>query len=144
MPLDDSKQAALEAAIAQIERQFGGQARVARRAKPAPTPVRRGAHRAAADLPWLYVPSLYFMQCTTCWLVKIGVSGDYRLRRVELEKSTGHVLSVLGFDYGDLEIEAGVHRYFSSSRVDGEWYAPSEEILEYARNLKHHPGDSRS
>lgn len=110
--------------------------------KPLRQSVRRGAVRAADDLPWLCVPSLYFMQCTVCHLVKIGVSGDYRLRRIELQKTTGHQLVVLGFDYGDMEIEASVHRYFSLHRATGEWYRPTGAILKYARRLRHQLGES--
>ncbi len=111
--------------------------------KPHRPSVRRGAVRAADDLPWLAVPSLYFMQCTVCGLVKIGVSGDYRLRRIELERITGHRLRVLGFGYGDMEIESVVLGYFSPSRITGEWFSPSDEILEYARNLQYHPEDDQ-
>lgn len=143
MPLDDIKQAALDAAVRDIERAFASKPRPTTTVKPVRWGVRRSSNRAATDLPWLAVPSLYFMQCTTCGLVKIGVSGDYRLRRIELEKRTGHTLRVLGFDYGDLEIEARVHRYFSPLRVTGEWYTPSEAILAYAQNLHYHPDEAR-
>jgi hypothetical protein len=143
MPLDDIKQVALDAAVAAIQRAFPPQPRPKTATKPRRHAVRRGAVRAAEDLPWLAVPSLYFMQCTVCGLVKIGVSGDYRLRRIELEKTTGHRLRVLGFGYGDLESEAIVLGYFSPSRVAGEWFRPSDEILEYARRLQYHPDEDQ-
>lgn len=144
MPLDDSKQAALDVAIRQIEQQFGHQPRPATPKKRYPQVVRRGAKREALDLPWLATPSLYMMQCTTCGLVKVGVSGDYRLRRTELEKRTGHTLRVLGFDYGTFEIESWAHAYMTPYRVEGEWYTPSEYVLEYARKLRYHPEDDQS
>lgn len=143
MPFDDSKQAALDAAIRQIEEHFAPLPRPKIPAKRVPHVVRRGARRDAPDLPWGATPSLYMMQCTTCGLVKVGLSGDYRLRRVELEKSTGHTLTVLGFDYGTFEIESWAHAILSRWRVEGEWYRPSEEVLEYAGNLRYGPDGKR-
>jgi hypothetical protein len=52
-------------------------------------------------------------------------------------------LRVLGFEYGTFEIESWAHAYMSPYRVKGEWYIPSEYVLEYARKLRYHPEDDQ-
>lgn len=101
--------------------------------------VRRNTKRGAHLLPMIYV-----MQCTDCGLVKIGCSGDYRLRRVELEKQTGHTLDVLGIEFGGLQEESWTHWRFRAHRVRGEWYRPADEILTYAREQMSIPWEKRS
>jgi hypothetical protein len=76
-------------------------------------------------------PRVYFMRCFRCSLVKIGFSRDFRVRRAELERSTGHVLQILGIQRGDRVIEQRVHSLFGRERVKGEWFRCSERLLAY-------------
>lgn len=109
-----------------------------RSTKPKPTPWRRGVKRGIGKLPMVYA-----MRCTTCGIIKIGISGDYRQRRVELEKRTGHTLDVLGIEIGPIEAEAALHRHFRRHRIEGEWYRPDDQILTYIRERMNLPYEKR-
>ena len=106
--------------------------------KPQHRPWRRGTKRGLGDRPMLY-----FMRCTTCDLIKIGISGDYRKRRVELERRTGHTLDVMGIEWADAWVEAQVHKMFRVDRVRGEWYRESDAILAYIAKHCQPPHDKR-
>ena len=91
--------------------------------------VRRGATRGAGQLS-----RIYYMQCMDCLLIKVGVSGDYLLRRIELEKRSGHRnLFVLGTEVGDLWCEQQTHDMLWASRATGEWYRPTEAVWAHIR-----------
>lgn len=76
-------------------------------------------------------PRVYFMRCFKCKLVKIGFSADYRMRRQELQRTTGHHLQVLGIHVGGRLEEQRVHGMFRADRVDGEWFRYSTGIMQY-------------
>ena len=76
---------------------------------------------------------VYFMRCLDCRLIKIGYSKDYRRRKAQLERSTEHVLDIIGTQLGDRWLEARIHRLFAADRVEGEWLRPSDGLLAYVR-----------
>lgn len=76
-------------------------------------------------------PRVYFMFCEMCDVVKVGFSRDFRVRRRELQRGTGHPLRVLGIHPGNRQIEARVHALFAAERVEGEWFRPSRALLRY-------------
>lgn len=74
--------------------------------------------------------NLYYFRCLDCGLIKIGFSRDYRLRRVELERRSGHKrLEVLGVEAGDQWCEAQTHALLCRDHVGGEWYRPSDDVM---------------
>lgn len=76
--------------------------------------------------------NLYYFRCLDCGLIKIGFSRDYRLRRVELERRSGHKhLEVLGVEAGDRWCEAKTHSRLFLDHVGSEWYRPSEAVMAY-------------
>lgn len=124
---------AVNAAIQAVARQLQAQPRPA--GKPQKWGLRRGATRGAGKMPMIY-----YMQCQDCGLIKIGVSGDYRLRKVELERRTPHKhLDVLAIESGDLWCEAQTHSRLFKDCVGGEWYRPSAEVLAYIARYAHPP-----
>lgn len=74
---------------------------------------------------------VYFMRCLDCRLIKIGFSKDVAKRKAQIERSTEHVLEVLGTKLGDRWTEAQLHGSFIHERVKGEWFRESEALLKY-------------
>jgi hypothetical protein len=96
--------------------------------------IRRSRGQGAAS-------RVYFLHCVDCHLVKIGVSRDYRKRWHELERTTEHILDVLGSFEGDRQVEADVHAMFREDRVEGEWFRSSERLLTFIRDRATRPTD---
>jgi hypothetical protein len=74
---------------------------------------------------------VYFFKCLDCGLIKIGTSHDYRKRRRQIERTTEHVLDILGTVFGDRSTEAHLHGTFMRDRVEGEWFRSSPALLRY-------------
>lgn len=74
---------------------------------------------------------VYFFRCLDCGLVKIGFSADYRKRKVQIERSSEHVLEVLATEFGDRATEAAIHGMFARDRVEGEWFRLSPALGRY-------------
>lgn len=71
----------------------------------------------------------YFIQAEEGGLIKIGtaISPLFRLRTMQ----TGCPLKLrlIGLTDGDRLFERGLHKKFEGTRVHGEWFEPSEELL---------------
>lgn len=82
--------------------------------------------------------NIYYLRCLDCGLIKIGFSRDYRLRRLELQKRSGHKnLEVLGVEGGDRWCEAQTHQILRADHVGGEWYRPTDAVMAHvARNAR--------
>jgi len=74
---------------------------------------------------------VYFFKCLDCGLIKVGTSHDYRKRRTQIERTSEHVLDILGTVFGDRWTEAQIHGTFGRDRVRGEWFRPSPALLRY-------------
>lgn len=82
---------------------------------------------------------VYFFRCLDCKLIKIGFSKDYRKRKVQIERTTEHVLDIVGVMFGDRWTEAQVHGQFARDRVQGEWFRESPALLAYIQDEARRP-----
>lgn len=60
-------------------------------------------------------------------LIKIGVTSNLPARLRQLGATE------LGYVYGDHKMERLVHCRFRHERVSGEWFQPSERLLQFVR-----------
>lgn len=78
---------------------------------------------------------IYFIQAGVDGPVKIGFSkssaGVYMRRRT---MQTGHYerLRLLSLVEGDRDDERALHEFFASDRLEGEWFRPSDAVMELA------------
>ena len=70
----------------------------------------------------------YFIQDAETLRIKIGVSDDPQARLKSLQCGSSTRLRLLGSIDGDLEAE--LHRRLSNSRLHGEWFEPSSDVLD--------------
>lgn len=63
--------------------------------------------------------------------VKIGCTADLTGRLYVLTLQQKKRLAFLAFAKGGFERESALHRHFAEHRVEGEWFAPSEPVLEF-------------
>lgn len=76
---------------------------------------------------------VYFVHAKRLDLIKIGSAGDpaVRLRRISLE--CPDQMEILGtricWNKGALEL--ALHKRFADSRLRGEWFTPTPELLEF-------------
>jgi len=67
--------------------------------------------------------------------IKIGVTGDLAKRLITLRAGHHEPLDVVAVLPADWTTERTVHGYFQASRVRGEWFRPTGDILEFIRLL---------
>lgn len=91
---------------------------------------RRLRHWTASQNGKLYV---YFVQGETTELIKIGItSQDINLRIMDMQCGSPDRLTLLGIMcVKSRVVEKVLHKHFASTRVHGEWFRPSPELLEY-------------
>lgn len=77
---------------------------------------------------------LYFMLNPSLGIVKIGISNDVETRRMQLEHAVGVALDVLRVVNGGCRYEEDLHDAFGPTRLLGEWFAPTAELLELANS----------
>lgn len=75
---------------------------------------------------------VYFIRSERTGCIKIGFSFDPNQRIREL--STSEPLKLLGYITGDKSAEARLHERFKASRVHGEWFSPSDDLIAYLRD----------
>ena len=66
--------------------------------------------------------------------IKIGYTKNSIEKRLQqLQTSCSNKLYILGWIEGDIELEKELHKKFSSSRIryNGEWFKPTDDLLEY-------------
>lgn len=73
--------------------------------------------------------SVYFIQNTGTYRIKIGHAADVAKRVGELQTGADARLVVLGSIPGGREVEQVLHARLSRWRVSGEWFAPSVEVV---------------
>lgn len=77
---------------------------------------------------------VYFIQAPVNGLIKIGVTDSHPSGRLaSLRKGSPVALEPLGFIRGDRLIEHAVHVRFWRSRVHGEWFEPTEDLMGFVR-----------
>lgn len=85
-----------------------------------------------ADLGWVY-----FVQCRTTGLIKIGTTKrDPEKRLATLQTGCPTELRLLGTLRGGEPRESRLHEDFSDYRVRGEWFRPGPRVVAYLRAHK--------
>jgi hypothetical protein len=72
---------------------------------------------------------LYFMLNPALGIIKIGIANDVATRRKALECTLGVPLDVLCVVPGKAQYEKPLHLALAPSRLCGEWFAPTPELL---------------
>jgi hypothetical protein len=73
---------------------------------------------------------IYFVQCGAAGPIKIGyVRKDMRQRLSAMQNGNHEKLRVLACTDGDVPYERALHKRFSASRIRGEWFTPTDELL---------------
>jgi len=81
--------------------------------------------------------SVYFIQAGKNGPIKIGKADSVRRRLASLQSSHYEILELLGAVAGGLEVEAEFHKQLVASRLRGEWFSPTAEVLAcVAQSLK--------
>lgn len=80
---------------------------------------------------------IYFLQCGEDGPIKIGCTeGSIVTRLRQLQGTSPHILIVRGVHNGDRQVEKDLHDRFRASWVRAEWFHPSEDLMEYIRNIE--------
>src|SRR4030042_1877657 len=83
---------------------------------------------------------IYFAQCSGGGPIKIGFTSREPENRVQdLQNANPYELVLLGTISGGKEEEAKLHGRFSDDRLRGEWFAPSEHLRSWLRDLGFKP-----
>jgi hypothetical protein len=72
---------------------------------------------------------VYFIQCVDGGPVKIGHARDVGFRLDKLQRCSPVKLHVIGCFRGPKIVERALHAHFAKSRLHGEWFTPTEELL---------------
>lgn len=79
---------------------------------------------------------IYFIQQGEDGPIKIGYSTNPRKRLDKLSTASPYPLRMLKIVPGGPALERQLHNRFSHSQLEGEWFKPTEELLEFIQNLK--------
>lgn len=79
---------------------------------------------------------LYFLLNPALGIIKIGIARNVGKRRIALEQACGVPLVVLRVVPGGALFEKDLHNAFAPQRLRGEWFAPSEALLELANGTE--------
>jgi T5orf172 domain len=78
-------------------------------------------------------PVVYFVQAGRDGLIKIGTTTNFEKRFKDLCRFSPTLLFKRGFMPGGIEVEHRLHRHFKAERRYGEWFEPSERLIDYIR-----------
>jgi len=79
---------------------------------------------------------IYFIQRASDKAIKIGFSHRLRDRMYGIKAEARDSLEILCIIDGGRPHETALHKQFSESRLDGEWFSPCKSLLEYISSLK--------
>jgi hypothetical protein len=79
---------------------------------------------------------IYFIQQGQDGPIKIGLSWDVNKRMHTAKTFSPHPLRILGMINGGLKEERALHRKFKKERLEGEWFSPSEKLIQYLQTLE--------
>lgn len=74
---------------------------------------------------------IYFVQQDETGPIKIGCTTNVDKRLAQLQIGSAVPLRLLGVMTGHHAQEASLHEQFAKDRLEGEWFSPSRELLEY-------------
>jgi hypothetical protein len=77
---------------------------------------------------------IYFIQAGEGGPIKIGYSRDALKRIANLQAASPVLLSALAIIPGEIRDEFALHRRLQSERLHGEWFRPSDAVLDAATN----------
>lgn len=81
--------------------------------------------------------SVYFIQGERGGRIKIGVTQDVTKRIAKIQLMSPERLLVLGvIPYGGELLERALHGLFAAERSHGEWFDPTDELIEFIRLLQ--------
>jgi hypothetical protein len=81
------------------------------------------------------IGQVYFIQGEKTKNIKIGFSTDPNDRLRQHQTGSGEELLMLACVEGNQELETEIQRRFDSFRVHGEWFSPSDELIEFINSL---------
>jgi hypothetical protein len=76
---------------------------------------------------------IYFIRCTKTSQIKIGTTLGLAKRLGQLARDRKTTLEVLAVMPGDQTREADLHRQFGHLRMEGEWFDPGMDLVEFIR-----------
>lgn len=74
---------------------------------------------------------VYFLQCESSGLIKIGYSSNVPARLSAIQTGSPTAIRLLATEDGGIEREGQLHSAFAVEWVRGEWFRPSEDLLAY-------------
>lgn len=78
---------------------------------------------------------IYFIQPEDGGPIKIGLANDPKRRLIVIQVNHWMRLVLRCVTEGDRAVEQSLHRRFSYCRLMGEWFHPTEELLDYIATL---------
>jgi transcriptional regulator with XRE-family HTH domain len=81
------------------------------------------------------VEMIYFVQYGYDGPIKIGYAKNIRNRLAFLQVASPFDLILIGQIEGDRSYERKLHRKFKKSRLTGEWFTPTDDLIEFLGSL---------
>lgn len=79
---------------------------------------------------------VYLVQRDSDGAIKIGFTSDVMRRVKEVRKESSAEVSLLAVFPGDKPDELRIHGRFREARLDGEWFRPVPELLDFIDSLR--------
>jgi len=80
-------------------------------------------------------PVVYFIQRGESGPVKIGFSRNVYGRMQTLQTANSQPLRLVGYLYGDTELEGDIQSRFAEDRLKGEWFKPTYTMKSFLESL---------
>lgn len=80
---------------------------------------------------------IYFIRNIATGNIKIGFSDTPKQRLKELQTGSADKLILMKTIEGEKEAEAALHARFASCQLEGEWFKPTDELLEFIKGKDH-------
>lgn len=78
---------------------------------------------------------IYFIQSTHGGPIKIGYAANPQKRLNQIQNMSPVPIRMIAAVEGDRRLEFDIHRRFSSQRLYGEWFEPTETLFNFIDNL---------
>lgn len=72
--------------------------------------------------------NVYFIKEPISGAIKIGIAADVKYRLQRLQTAHPYPLELIGHCPGGIKLERELHAEFSSQRLSGEWFSPSDNL----------------
>lgn len=82
-----------------------------------------------------YLRLIYAMKNLDSGIIKIGISHNPRQRADILSYIEKAPIEIIGVACGTMQHESMLHEKFAASRIRGEWFHPTPDVLEFANSL---------